>query len=126
MYEHCSLISLFYLSFITQAPSHILTFLSPLYFKKSYRLGLVFLLDSIKYLHGPVVMVRSQHGVITSEVSGYIGLLSAMWYGNAGRTSTITHDLKSIVTRLTNKAVSPWHNDSPTNIKNYLYHWCTI
>ena len=57
-----------------------------------------------------------QYGIIT-----YIRCLDTADYypecgrRNAGCTSTITHDLKSIVNQLTNKAVSPWQMDLPTN-----------
>ena len=58
-----------------------------------------------------------QYGIIT-----YIKYLdTADFYPQCGRrsdgcTSTITHDLKSFVTRLINKAVSPGQfMDSPTN-----------
>ena len=59
-----------------------------------------------------------QYGIIT-----YIKCLdTADYYPQCGRrcygcTSTITHDLKCIVTRLKNKAVSPGQMDSPTNDK---------
>ena len=114
------------LSFSWQAPSHIPIFLSPFYFKeKSHRFWLVVLLDTHTYSHKPVAMV--QYGITI-----YIKSLdTADYYPQCGRrsygcTSTITHDLKSIVTRLTNKAVSPGQMDSPTNDKNCPYHRCTI
>ena len=112
-------------SFSRQAPSHIPTFLSPFYSEeKSHRFWLVFLLDTLKYSHKPVAMV--QYGIT------YIKCLdTADYHPQCGRrcygcTSTITHDLKSIVTRLTNKAVSPGQMDSPTNDKNCSYHRSTI
>ena len=86
-------------------------------FLRKVTLWLVVLLDTLKYSHKPVAMV--QCGIIT-----YIKCLeTADYYPQCGRrsdgcTSTITHDLKSIVTRLTNKAVSPGQMDSPTNDKN--------
>ena len=114
------------LSFSRQALSHIPTFLSPFYFKeKSHRFWLVVLLDTLKYSHKPVAMV--QYGIIT-----YIKCLDkADYYPQCGRrsdgcTSTIIHDLKSIVSQLTIKAVSPGQMDSPTNDKNCSYHWCTM
>ena len=66
---------------------------------------LIVLLDLLKYSRRPVAMV--QYGIIT-----YIRCLDTADYyhhcacRNAGRTSTITHDIKSSVNRLTNKAVS--------------------
>ena len=94
------------LSFIMQAPSHIHTSLSPFYFKEnSHGFWLVVLLDTLKYSRKPVAM--AQYGIIS-----YIRCVdTADYYPQCGRrsdgcTSTITHDLKSIVTRLTNKAVS--------------------
>ena len=97
----------FFLSFIMQAPSHILTFMSPFHFQgKSHRFWLVVLLDSLKYSCQPVAIV--QYGIIT-----YIRCIyTADYYHQCGRhnarnTSNITHDLNCVVTRLTNKAVSP-------------------
>ena len=112
------------LSFIMQAPSHITTFLSPFHFKKSYIMACC-LTRLLKYSQRPVAMVK--YGIIT-----YIRCLDTADYyhqcgrRNAGRTSAITYDLKSIVNRLTNKAVSPWQMDSPTNAKNCSCHLCTI
>ena len=113
------------LSFSRQALSQIPTFV--FYFKeRSHRFWLVVLLDTLKYSHKPVAMV--QYGIIT-----YIKWLDTADYypqcgrrGSYGCTSTIHHDLKSIVTRLTNKAVSPGQMYSPTNDKNCSYHRCTI
>ena len=114
------------LSFSRQAPSHIPTSLSPFnFYEKSHRFWVVVLLDTLKYSYKSVAMV--QYGIIT-----YIKCFdTADYYPECGRrsdgcTSTITHDLKSIVTRLTNKAVSPGQMDSPTNDKNCSYRRCTI
>ena len=95
------------LSFIMQAPSHIHTSLSPFNFKeKSRGFWLVVLLDTLKYSRKALSMV-------------HYGIISYAWcvdtgdyYPQCGRrsdgcTSTITNDLRSIVTRLTNQAVSP-------------------
>ena len=93
-----------------------------IHFKKSW---LAFLLDSLKYSRRHMAMVHYR-------ITTYIKCLdTADCYHqcgrrNAGCTSTITHDLKSNANRLTNKAVSPWQMDSPTNAKNCSYHMCTI
>ena len=84
-----------------------------------------FVLDSLNYSLRPVAMVH--YGITTYKKC----LDTADYYHqcgrrNAGCTSTITHDLKSNVNRLTNKAVSPWQMDSPTNAKNCSNHMCTI
>ena len=74
-------------------------------------------LDTLKYSHKPVAM--AQYGIIT-----YIKCLdTADYYPQRGRrsdgcTSTITHDIKNIVTRLTNKAVSPGRLCSMCNLND--------
>ena len=104
-------------SFILQAQSHIPTFCHHSIFKKSYKFCLVVLLESLKHSRRPMTMV--QYGIIT-----YIRCLDIADYHhqcgrrNSGCASTITHDLKPIITQWTNKAVSPCQNCS--------YYRCTI
>ena len=103
------------ISFIMQVPSRIHTSLSPSYFKeKSHRFWLVGLLDTLKYSRKPVAF--TQRITIPSVIAVVIGA-QALYQ---------THDLNSIATRLTNKAVSLWEVDSTINGKNCSYHRCTI
>ena len=114
------------LLFSMQAPSHIPTFSFTILFLRKVTYILASCLTRYaKNSHKPVAMV--QYGIIT-----YIKCLdTADYYPQCGRrsdgyTSTITYDLKSIVTRLSNKAVSPGQMDSPTNDTNCSYLRCTI